>query len=96
MRGVTTAFLSFLGNTPSAKDRFTSFAIERSKISTQSFKRKVGTASKIHDFVGECFDVFSTSFSETSLKRDRLGAVHIGGITVVVEAVNLSQILLTF
>ena len=40
--------------------------------------------------------IFSTSFSKTSLKRDRLGGVHMGGITVVEEAVNMSQILLIF
>ena len=38
--------------------------------------------------------ILSTSFSKTSLKRDRLGGVHIGGMTVVEEAVNISQILL--
>ena len=34
--------------------------------------------------------IFSTSFSETSLKRDRLGGVHMGGMTVVKEDVNMS------
>ena len=39
---------------------------------------------------------FSTSFSETSLKRGRLGGVHMGGMTTVEEAVNISRILLIF
>ena len=88
--------MNFLGNTPSAKDRWTSFVLDGSKISTQSFKSKVGTGSKRHDFVGEFLMIFSTSFSETSLKRGRLGGVHMGGITVVEKAVNMSQILLIF
>ena len=67
---------------------------DRSKISTQSFKRKVSTGSKRHDFVGNFLMILSTSFSKTSLKRDRLGGGHIGGMTVVEEAVNISQILL--
>ena len=33
---------------------------------------------------------FSTLFSETSLKQDRLGVVHMGGMTVVEEDVNMS------
>ena len=66
--------------------------IDRSKISTQSFERKVGTGCKRYDFVGEFLMIFSTSFSETSLKRDRFGGVHMGGMTVVEEAVNMSQI----
>ena len=81
MRGVTTAFLNFWGNTPSANDRLTSFVIDGSKISTQSFKRKVGTGSKRHDFVGEFLMIFSTSSSETSLKEGRLGGVHMGDMT---------------
>ena len=38
--------------------------------------------------------IFSTSFSEISLKGDRLGGVHMGGMTVAEEAVNMSRILL--
>ena len=40
--------------------------------------------------------IFSTSFSETSLKLGRLGGVHMGGMTAVEEAVNISRILLIF
>ena len=96
MKGVTTTSLNFWGNTPSAKDRLTSFVIDRSKISTQSFKRKVGTGSKRHAFVGDFLMILSTSFYKISLKWDRLGCVHMGSITVVEEAVNMSQILLIF
>ena len=67
-----------------------------SKISAQFFQRKVGTGSKRHDFVGELLMIFSTFFSETSLKRDRLGVVHMGGMTVVEETVSMSQVLLIF
>ena len=35
--------------------------------------------------------IFSTSFSKTSLKRGRLGGVHMGGMTTVKEAVNISR-----
>ena len=35
-----------------------------SNISIQSFKRKVGSGSKRHDFVGEFLMIFSSSFSE--------------------------------
>ena len=35
--------------------------IDVSKISTQYFKRKVGTGSKRHDFLGEFLMIFSTS-----------------------------------
>ena len=75
MRGVTTAFLNLFGIKPSAKDRLTSFVIDGSRISTQSFPRKVGTGSKRQDFVRKVLMIFSTSFSETSLKRDKLGGV---------------------
>ena len=40
--------------------------------------------------------IFSSLFSETSLKRGRLGGVHMGGMTTVEEAVNISRILLIF
>ena len=35
--------------------------------------------------------ILSDSFSETSLELDRLGGVHMGGVTVVEGAVNMSQ-----
>ena len=40
--------------------------------------------------------ILSTSFSETSLERDRFVGVHMGDITVEEEAVNTSRILLNF
>ena len=40
--------------------------------------------------------IFSTSFFETSFKQDRLGGVHMGGMTVAEEDVNMSRILLIF
>ena len=62
----------------------------------QSLRRKVSTGSKKYDFVGEVLIIFSMSFSETSLKCDRLGGESVVGATVVVDAKNVSQILLIF
>ena len=49
-----------------------------------------------HNFVQEFSMIFSTQFSETSLKRGRLGGVHKGGMTAVEEAINILWILLIF
>ena len=68
LKGVTTAFLNCWGKTPSIRDKLTSFVIDRSKISTQSLRRKVGTGSKIHGFLGDFLIILSISFSKTSLK----------------------------
>ena len=59
----------------------------------QSLRRKVGTACKIYHFVGELLMILSTSFSETSLKCDRLVGGHMCCLTFEEEAGNMSQIL---
>ena len=56
----------------------------------------MGTGSKRHDLVGEFLMIFNTSFSETSQKCHRLGGKSEGGATVVVDAKNISRILLIF
>ena len=93
---MTTAFLNCWGKTPSTKDKLSSFGIDGSKISTQSLRRKVNTGSKRNDLVGEFLIIFNTSFSETSQKCDRWGGKSVRGATVVVDAKNVSQILLIF
>ena len=64
--------------------------IDRSKISTQSFKRKIGTGSKRPEFEGEFLMIFSNLvLRDPSLKRDRLAGVRMAGMTVVEEAVTM-------
>ena len=46
--------------------------------------------------MGEFLIIFNTSFSETSQKYDGLGGKSVGGATVVVDAKNVSRILLIF
>ena len=70
--------------------------MDGNNISAQSFRRKVGTGSKRHDFVGEFFIIFSMPFSETSLKCNMLGGKSVGGAIVVVDAENVSWIFLIF
>ena len=53
----------------------------------------MGTGSMI--LVGEFLMIFNTSFSETSQKCDRVGGKSVGA-TVVVDAKDISQILLIF
>ena len=74
------------------KDKLTSFVMDGSKISTQTFRSKVGTRSKRHDLVGEFLIIFNTSFSEISQKYDRFAGKSVGGATVVVDAKNVSRI----
>ena len=54
------------------------------------------TRSKRHDLVGEFLIIFNISFSETSQKCDRLNGKSVGGATIVVDAKNVSRIILIF